>query len=285
MKYDFIPPSELIINPNGSVYHLHLKPGEVATTIITVGDPERVDAITKHFESIEFTRQNREFKTSTGNYLGKRLTVISTGIGTDNVDIVMNEIDALFQFDFKSRNRKNEFQPLTFIRLGTSGAIQPDVPMDSLLVSATALSFDALIPFYSGHHFSQPEVWPEALAVVKPYLTHANKNLLSITPPEFIQGLTATMPGFYAPQGRNMRLNSVFGEKLMLLRAVIIQNQNITNIEMETAGIYALADLLGHRAISFNAILANRATGGFSTHPEKTIEKMISIALPWVAGL
>lgn len=284
MTNDFIPSSELILNADGSVYHLCLKPSEVAETIITVGDQDRVYEVTKHFDKVEFERQSREFKTATGIYKGKRLTVISTGIGTDNVDIVLNELDALFQIDFTSRSRKEIFTHLQFIRIGTSGSIQENVLMDSFLASEKALSFDGLLPFYNHGFFKSPESWPAHLNSVKPLITDASAKLIAQIPANFTKGITATMPGFYAPQGRSFRLPSVFSKTLNELRTLQIEGKPITNIEMETAGIYGLSSLLGHDAISFNAILANRASGEFSTKAKQTIDGLIETVLDWTVN-
>jgi len=281
MTNDFIPSSELILNNDGSIYHLRLKPNEVAPIVITVGDQDRVQEVAKHFEKIEFERQSREFKTVTGSYKGLRLTVISTGIGTDNVDIVLNELDALFQFDLKTRKRKETFTPLTFIRIGTSGAIQENITLNSLLASEIALGFDGLLPFYNDNSFFKPDAWPAHLDNVAPLITHAHTPFLYNLPPEIVTGITATMPGFYAPQGRSFRLPSVFSQRLDELQHLTLQGKHITNIEMETAGIYGLSQLLGHRAISFNAILANRVTGEFSQNAQQTIDALIELVLDW----
>ncbi len=285
MTNDFIPSSELILNNDGSVYHLHLKPGEAATTIITVGDPERVRQVSRHLDKIELERSNREFHSITGIKKGKRLTVISTGIGTDNIDIVLNELDALFQFDFTSRTRNKTHTPLTFIRIGTSGALQEDIALDTFLVSQKALAFDRLLGFYDSRLFDRPTYWPERLADVCPYITHASTSLLHDVPQEIPKGITATMPGFYAPQGRNFRLPSVFSQNLEEVRTLKIEGQRVTNLEMETAGIYGLSTLLGHEAISFNALLANRVTGEFSVNAQKTIEALIEQVMNWVTAL
>ncbi len=282
MTNDFIPSSELILNPDGSVYHLCLKPNEVARTIITVGDQERVEQITKHFESTEFERQSREFKTVTGRYKGKRLTVISTGIGTDSIDIVLHEIDALFQIDLKTRRLKEKLTPLQFIRVGTSGAIQENIALGSFLVSEMALSFDGLLPFYNTHVFEYPENWPAEMASISPLITHASPRFLQKLPAHMRTGITATMPGFYAPQGRSFRLPSIFSSGLEELHDFKIGGKNITNIEMETAGIYGLSTLLGHDAVSFNAILANRITGDFSPKPLEIIDSLIQTVLDWI---
>jgi uridine phosphorylase len=285
MNNDFIPLSELILNPDGSIYHLNLKAGEVATEIITVGDPDRVDEISRHFDHIELTRQHREFKTVTGTCKGKRLTVIATGIGTDNIDIVLNELDAVFQFDFTSRTRKKTSTKLRFIRIGTSGAVQEDIKLNTLLASDSALAFDRLLAFYDTQNFDQPDNWPERLSDVKPWITLATPRLTASVPNTFVHGVTATMPGFYAPQGRNFRLASLFGRNLEELRTLRIRGERVTNLEMETAGMYGLSALLGHEVISLNAILANRVTGEFSTNPKAAIAHLIEEALAWIITL
>jgi uridine phosphorylase len=279
--------SELILNDNGSVYHLHLKPEHVARTIITVGDPDRVDDVTKHFDTIEFTIQKREFKTQTGTLNGKRFTVISTGIGTDNIDIVFNELDALVNIDLSTKKVKENITQLNIIRIGTSGAIQKEIPLDSFLVSEKAIGFDSLLHFYGNTDFLDRQF---AEAFMKythwspqkstPYVVEADEYLLRLfNENEFPKGITATNVGFYAPQGRKLRL-SLQDEKLQeKLQSFQYNNAGITNLEMETSGIYGMARLLGHRAISLNAILANRALGTFSTNPKQTIEKLITKTL------
>ena len=281
MSNDFIPASELILNPDGSIYHLHLKPGDVATKIITVGDQNRVAQVARHFTSIEIERQHREFKTVTGQYKGERLTVISTGISTDNIDIVLHELDALFQFDFTTRTRKAEHITLQIARIGTSGAMRADIAMNSMLISTKALAFDSLLHFYAHGEFATPNDWPEHLNAIKPLITEADARLLQSAPKDMLRGITATMPGFYAPQGRAFRLKSVFNETLSDLQNLRINDEGISNIEMETAGIYGLSTLLGHEAISFNAILANRITGEFSADPQKIVDELIDKVLDW----
>jgi uridine phosphorylase len=285
MANDFIPASELIINGDGSIYHLHLKSDEIADTIITVGDPERVEQVARHFDTIELKRSNREFTTITGVKSGKRLSVISTGIGTDNVDIVLNEIDALFQFDFTTRKQKEKHTQLTLVRIGTSGALQEDIALDSFLVSEKALAFDRLLGFYDTRNFERLKHWPERLADVNPYITKASTSLLHDVPEGILRGITATMPGFYAPQGRNFRLYSIFSNNLEEVRTLKINGKRVTNLEMETAGIYGLSTLLGHRAISFNALLANRVTGEFSKRAKQTVEQLIEQVLAWLTAL
>lgn len=275
--------SEFILNPDGSVYHLHLKPGDIAHTIITVGDPDRVSEVTKHFDSIEFEVQKREFKTQTGSYKGKRITVISTGIGTDNIDIVFNELDALVNIDFKTKTIEKEHTQLDIIRVGTSGAIQPEIPIDSFLISEKAIGFDSLLHFYANtdfldRSFSEAFVnqtqWSKEKSA--PYVVAADKALMAIFTSEIMfHGVTATNVGFYGPQGRQLRLALADDTLNDKLQQFLYQGSRITNLEMETAGIYGLATLFGHRAISLNAILANRPNGTFSEHPEKVIERLI----------
>ena len=279
--------SELILNDDGSIYHLALKPAEIANTIITVGDPERVQDVTKHFDTIEVAVQNREFKTNTGVYKGKRLTVVSTGIGTDNIDIVFNELDALVNIDFKTRTIKKTHTPLTFIRIGTSGAIQPEIGVDSFLISEKAIGFDNLLHFYSNTDFLD---LPFSEALKKhtnwstqksdPYVVNVDTALLThFDDKDFIKGVTATNVGFYGPQGRKLRL-ALQDEMLNFrLQSFLFKQQKITNLEMETSGIYGMAKLLGHQAISLNAILANRATGAFSKSPKKTVDLLIERTL------
>jgi uridine phosphorylase len=282
MSNDFIPASELILNPDGSIYHLCLKPGEVASIIITVGDQDRVAQVARHFSKIEFERQHREFKTITGTFAGTRLTVVSTGIGTDNIDIVLNELDALFQVDFATRKLHEKLTPLRIVRIGTSGALQEDIPINSFLVSSHALAFDRLLAFYGSSRFDEPANWPVRLAEITPHVTRASAGLLRNIPASFLTGITATMPGFYGPQGRHFRLGSVLTEHLEDIRNLHIDGQRVTNLEMETSGIYGLASIMGHEAISFNAILANRITGEFSAQPQKTVDELIEIVLDWL---
>ncbi|MCH8545760.1 MAG: nucleoside phosphorylase [Cryomorphaceae bacterium] len=273
IKVYYMSFSELIIN-NNRVYHLDLAPGECAETIITVGDPERVAQVSRHFDVVDVKRSHREFVTHTGLFRGRRLSVISTGIGTDNIDIVLNEVDALFNVDFVSKQSKETLTKLTFIRIGTSGAIA-DVPVDSFLVSAAAIGLDGLMPFYSDHQdFITHELFPSSA-----YFTKADEALLKKTLafPEVKSGLTLTTAGFYAPQGRSIRLKSSLDlDNISITR---FRGYLPTNIEMETAGIYALASLLGHAAISFNAILANRKQGTFSVMPSETVDALIRFVL------
>ena len=279
--------SELILNTDGSIYHLKLRPEDIATTIITVGDPDRVADVTKHFDEITVDVQRREFKTQTGSYRGKRITVISTGIGTDNIDIVLNELDALANIDFATRRVKQEFTQLSFIRIGTSGTIQAEIPLDSLLVSERAVGFDNLLHFYSNTSILDEDYSNTLMQHLQwsskkshPYVVMPDKNLLAtFTSEEFIKGTTVTNVGFYGPQGRKLRLELADARLNDLLQSFEYMGSRITNLEMETAGIYGLSKLLGHRAISLNAIIANRPLGTFSKNPKQTIDQLIKKTL------
>ncbi len=278
-----IPESELILNKDGSIYHLKLLPGQVATTIITVGDPERVKAITKHFDSIEIEIKNREFYTVTGYHREKRLTVISTGIGTDNIDIVFNEIDALFNIDFETRQIKDQLTILEFIRIGTSGTFRPNIDVDSFLVSIAAVGLDGLMSAYSINYTqSESEILQQLPTNIAsnfiPYCTNGNRDLIQLFD-DFIKGITITCAGFYGPQGRTLRIQPRIVNFIETLSDSNTSDYNFTNFEMETAGIYGLSKLLGHKAVSISAILANRANGTFSTTPTETVEKLIEEVL------
>lgn len=279
--------SELILNEDGSIYHLGLFPHQLADTVITVGDPARVSNISKHFEVIEHQVQRREFCTHTGIFKGKRLTVISTGIGTDNIDIVFNELDALVNIDLENRQEKTDHKQLTFIRIGTSGSIQKGIPVDSFLISEAAVGFDSLYHWYEGDAaetafakaFNKTINLPSGVGT--PYHASADGTLVKgfCQNNAFLTGITVTNVGFYAPQGRGIRLRPAVQDLYQQIAEFAHDGKKITNLEMETAGIYCLSALLGHRAISLNAILANRATGEFSGTPVATMEKLIELAL------
>lgn len=278
--------SELVLNPDGGIYHLDLRPGDLAPLIITVGDPDRVHEVSKYFDSIELKKGKREFLTHTGTLEGKRISVVSTGIGTDNMDIVLNELDALFNIDLPSRRVKEEKIQLSIIRIGTSGALQGDIPVDSFVLGVAAIGLDGLLHFYD----SQPvrnAALEEALTAqlgsgslpLSPYGVDCDPELAKdFDGPGIHRGISLTSPGFYGPQGRRLRLGHP-GFDLEALRAFTFEGLRLTNLEMETAGLYGLAALLGHRAISLNAILANRARGEFSTRGQGTVDKLITYAL------
>lgn len=277
--------SELILNSDGSIYHLGLHPHEVAQTVITVGDPDRVSAVSKHFDSLEFTRQRREFVTQTGSLNGKRITVISTGIGTDNVDVVFNELHALLNLNLTSGQPKETFTKIDFVRVGTSGAVQPDIALGSVLLSAWGIGFDGLLHFYDIPQRTAllEELYqaiPELKILPAPYFAPASDSLVKQFEglADFI-GVTLTAPGFYAPQGRNVTLRAKLPNFIELLKDVQLTGTPITNIEMETAGIYGLAEALGHRAVSLSALLANRATGAFAEDPQGIVDKLIERVL------
>ena len=282
-----IKQSELILNPDGSIYHLHLRPKDLATTIITVGDPDRVDQVSKYFDHIELKQQKREFKTHTGLYKNQRITVISTGIGSDNIDIVLNELDALVNIDFETRTLKNKLTALDIVRIGTSGALQADIPVDSILISTHGLDINGMLPSYDietirnkafEKAFCMHTEWNNDRA--QPVLVENSKTLEhQLYESHILTGVTATCGGFYGPQGRILRLepkDSIFRNKLESFR---YEDLKITNFEMETSAIYGLSKLLGHQACSMNAILANRANGSFSKKPDETIDNLIQYTL------
>lgn len=282
-----IKSSELILNPDGSVYHLNLRPEQLATTVITVGDPDRVDRITKYFDSIEFETRKREFHTQTGTYKGKRITVISTGIGTDNIDIVLNELDALVNINLENRKIKKDLTSLEIIRIGTSGSIQKEIPIDSFLISDYAVGFDSLLHFYNSESVQYPQI-SEALvkhtnwspSKSKPYVVRCSETLYKkFSSDKTARGFTATNVGFYGPQGRILRLPIQDNDLNTKLANFNYNNMAITNLEMETSGIYGLAALLGHKALSMNAIIANRATGEFSKDPKEIVAELITYTL------
>ena len=278
--------SELILNKDGSIYHLNLLPHQLADTIITVGDPERVPQITKYFEKVEFTRQKREFKIQTGLYKGKRITVMSTGMGTDNIDIAFTEIDALANIDFEKKTVKDELKSLDIIRIGTTGSIQENIPINSFLVSEMAMGFDGLLHFYKNElenadfikAFIKATQWNQKKA--EPYLIEGNAELIEkMNSEEIIKGITATNIGFYGPQGRVLRIpipDEKMNDKMTTFEH---KGKKITNLEMETSGIYGLSKLLGHRAVSMNAVLANRVTGEFSEDPLGLVDRLIQYTL------
>jgi uridine phosphorylase len=281
-----IPETDLILNPDNSVYHLNLQPEDVAETIITVGDPDRVGEVSKYFDRIDLKKGKREFITHTGYIGNKRITVISTGIGTDNIDIVLNELDALVNIDFNTRLVKEKSTSLNIIRIGTSGSLHADIPMDSILVSDYGLGFDALMNYYEAENnnlevelLDQVKRHLANTKIPEPYLTKASSLLMEKIGFGLIHGITATAPGFYAPQGRQVSAKNKVPEFLNLLKTFEFETQRISNLEMETAGIYALAKALGHEALSVNAILASRAELKFSSNPQKTVDAAIRLVL------
>ncbi len=287
---NYISETDLIINSNGSIYHLGIKPHQLATTIILVGDPDRVPKVSALFDNIDFKHQNRELHTHTGSIGNNAISVLSTGMGTDNIDIVMNEVDALFNIDFETRQPKEEITPLRFIRLGTSGCLQKDIPLDSILISQAALGFDSLANYYNPIKLSanEQDLYTDVKEKLNQkfntssiYFAPASPDLYHIFSPHFANGITATCPGFYGPQGRSVRaeLSDLGNSLLGFLEQYQYNSLRVTNFEMETAGIYLMANLLGHQAISISAIMANRVTKTFSTQADKTVANMIEQAI------
>jgi uridine phosphorylase len=283
--------SELIINPDGSIYHLNLKPHQLANTVITVGDPERVSEVSKYFDVIELKVGKREFHTHTGVYKNRRISVVSTGIGTDNIDIVFNELDALVNIDFQTREVKNELTSLDIIRIGTSGAVQSDISIDSFLLSQRGIGFDSLMHWYDndGGDLAFAKAVSQQISRSNlhsaPYVVSCNKDLAKkFQTVEMQNGNTITNVGFYGPQSRKIRLEPAEKNLNAHIADFAFEGSKITNLEMETAGIYAMSSLLGHRAVSLNAILANRATGEFSTKPKELVDKLIQFTLDCVVA-
>lgn len=279
--------SELILNPDGSVYHLNLLPEHIANDIIFVGDQNRVEKITQFFDSIEFSTQKREFKTQTGIYKGKRISVMSTGIGPDNIDIVVNELDALVNIDLKTRQPKEVLTSLNIIRIGTSGSLQADIPVDSFVMSKFGLGLDNMLRSYLIDEVSNVAIEDAFTAHTswdirkgKPYAIACSGKLEKIIESDRIfKGITATAGGFYGPQGRVLRLNIQDEELNNKMDNFDFDGNKITNLEMETAAIYGLSSLLGHNALSLNAIIANRASGTFSKDPYKAVDELIAYTL------
>lgn len=282
-----IKSSELILNPDGSVYHLNIKPEDLAENIIFVGDQDRVERVSKHFDSITFQTQKREFKSHTGYYKGKRFTVISTGIGPDNIDIVINEIDALVNIDFKTRQIKNELSSLNIVRIGTSGSLHEDIPVNSFLLSEYAIGMDNMLHSYQSEAvcikdleeaFIEHTKWNSIMG--RPYAVSCSQSLAAnLRSRDVFEGITATAGGFYGAQGRILRLPIHNDSLNSQLESFNFNGKKITNLEMETAAIYGMSKLLGHHAVSMNAIIANRANGTFSEDPYFTIDKLILYTL------
>lgn len=286
-----IQSSELILNPDGSVYHLNCKPEHIAHDIIFVGDQNRVEKITQFFDTIEFSTQKREFKTQTGSYKGKRISVISTGIGPDNIDIVMNELDALVNIDFATRQPKEKLTSLNIIRVGTSGSLQADIPVDSMVMSKFGLGLDNMLHSYLIDGITHPEIENAFISQTnwdlkkgRPYVIACSEKLEKVIESDKIfKGFTATAPGFYGPQGRVLRLAIQDPELNHKMDNFKFGEDRITNLEMETAAIYGLSALLGHQALSLNAIVANRANGTFSEDPYKAVDALIAYTLDKLA--
>ena len=289
-----IPASELIINADGSVFHLHLKPSQLADTVILVGDPGRVDMVSAMFDSVECREESREFRAVTGCYKGKRMTVLSTGIGTDNIDIVVTELDALANVDFESRTIKAEHKSLTLVRLGTSGALQADLAVGTQLMSRTSVGFDGLLGYYEGRDevcdtameqsFVEYMQWSSKLPA--PYFVNASEWLVRLFADSTVEGITISAPGFYGPQGRMVRLRPAMGEDVNhRIAEWEYQGRRITNYEMEGSALAGLAALLGHHAITICTIIAQRVAGSAQTDYKPFVEQMVRMALDKLATL
>jgi len=283
-----IKESELILNPDGTIFHLHLKPENISTRIILVGDPDRVDTIAGLFSEIEFSTQNREFKTVTGRYNQQRITLVSTGIGTDNIDIVVNELDALANIDLETREIKKEHKTLDLIRIGTSGGLQDNLPVNSFVVSAKSIGFDGLLNFYANREkftdldfekaFRTYTSWDASLP--SPYVADASEMLLAkFNTSEFAHGVTISAPGFYGPQGRELRLPLAHPHLNEQVESFNYNGLCITNFEMESSAIYGLSKMLGHNALTVCLIIANRVTKTANENYRSEMKKLVKTVL------
>ena len=287
-----IKESELILNPDGSIYHLNLRPEQVADTIILVGDPNRVPRVSAYFDTIEFSTQKREFCTHTGTYKGKRLTALSTGIGPDNIDIVINELDALFNIDLHTRKPKEQLTSLNIVRFGTSGSLQADIPVDSFVLSSHGLGMDNMLHAYKDAPNVREIAMEEAFMAHtqwntdkgRPYIVGCGETLKQrLLTDKVFEGITGTASGFYGPQGRMLRLSVQDPTLNDKLHSFNYKGYRMTNLEMETSAIYGLSKLLGHQAVSLNAIIANRAAGTFTKDTKKVVENLIVYGLEQLA--
>jgi uridine phosphorylase len=285
MKYE---DSELVINQDGSIFHLHLFPEDIADDIILVGDPGRVETVASYFDEIELKKQNREFCTITGTYNKKRISVVSTGIGTDNIDIVVNELDALANINLKTRTDNKEHRSLNFIRIGTSGSLQKEVAVDSFLMSVRSIGFDGLLNFYANRNSISDLEFEEAFKkhvnwnnlLPSPYVVDASEELVNkFASKNMTKGITISAPGFYGPQGRQLRLPIIDVNINDKIEAFEFKNQKITNYEMESSAIFGLSKLLGHKAVTICAIIANRRTKEYSKDYKPLIKELIKIVL------
>ena len=283
--------TELITNSDGSIFHLHLRPEDIAHKIIIVGDPGRVEMLSSLFTSIRVRKENREFRTVTGTYDHGEITIISSGIGTDNIDIVMNELDALVNIDLASGIVRDDPVSLDIIRIGTSGTLRSDIPAGSVLLTETAIGFDGLLHFYEGYDWLLDTMladmlvehleWPDTLSY--PYAINASRQLTELFQYEnFNRGITISAPGFYAPQGRRLRLETFDNEINEKLATYSFRGRTISNYEMESSAIYGLSGLLGHRAVTICAVIGNRVTGEFVSDYKPLIMEIARKVLKWI---
>jgi uridine phosphorylase len=283
--------SELILNQDGSIYHLNITEKDVADTVLLVGDQGRVDVVRSFFEKVDCHVQNREFHTCTGWFKGRRISAISTGIGTDNIDIVLNELDAVVNIDFETKRPREEQRSLNIVRVGTSGTLQEDIPVGSSVVSSYAVGFDSLVHFYQMKYSKrEKDLMSEVNSVLRkrsvtPYAVKGSANLVDLFSPGMIPGITITAPGFYGPQGRRLRLAPSIPGLLTDLREIKFESLRITNFEMECSALYALGKLLGHNTCTCCAILANRATGDFAGKHDNIIYKLVGDVLDGLVSI
>ena len=288
-----IPESELILNSDNSVYHLNLHPHEISDTVINVGDPDRVKMVSAFFDSIEVKKQKREFVTHTGIYKGKRITVLSTGIGTDNIDIVYNELDSLANIDLEKREIKKTLKSLNLIRIGTSGSLQSDIPVDGFVFSQFGLGLDGLLNYYKLENDKEEfeiidafrKHYPNEGILSLPYISKCSSKLENALGEGMFKGITASCCGFYAPQGRVLRYELARQNFIPSLNSFRFKNSRITNFEMETGAMYGLAKILGHHCCSINAIVANRMTNEHTHRSEETMNKLIKLVLDRIAAM
>ena len=286
----FFPPSELIINGDGSVFHLHVKPKYLADKVVLVGDPGRVGMVSSFFDEIEYSVENREFRTVTGRYKGKRITVVSTGIGCDNIDIVLNELDALANIDFEERIAKDEFRQLELVRIGTCGGLQPDTPVGTFLCSRKSIGFDGLLNFYAGRNavcdlsferaFVNHMGWSGNLCAPAPYVVDADEELADrISGGDMLAGITISVNGFFGPQGRELRLPLADPHQNEKIESFEYQGMRITNFEMESSALAGLSRLMGHKAVTVCMVIANRRALEADADYKHTIEGLIKVVL------
>ncbi|MEQ8909206.1 MAG: nucleoside phosphorylase [Vicingaceae bacterium] len=287
-----IHPSELVLSPEGSIYHLNLQPHQIGKKIIVAGDPGRIKQISVHFDSLDHVVENREFVTHTGTLNGEKITALATGIGTDNIDIVMNELDALVNIDLNTREIKEEHTPLEIVRIGTCGSLQEDVPADEVVVSTHAFGLDGLMNFYDVEvneneerllkEIKKQTDWPESLN--RPYLVEGDSDFIDQIGAGFHRGITITANGFYAPQGRHLRVKLKAPHLNEKLRAFSFENKRIVNYEMETSALYGLSKAMGHKACTVCAVVANRYANSFSKDYKPVINNLIQKVLQRLVG-
>ena len=287
---NYFPPSELIINQDGSIFHLHVTPEALADKVILVGDPGRVETVAAHFETREFEAENREFRSVTGRYQGKRITVISTGIGCDNIDIVLNEIDALANIDFNTRTVKPQLRSLDIVRIGTCGGLQPYTPEGTFIASEQSIGFDGLLNFYAGRDevcdleceeaFTKAMGWEGNQCIPHPYVACSSGELLErVAGNDMVRGITVACGGFFGPQGRELRVPLADPRQNDKIMAFEHKGRRITNFEMESSAVAGLSSLMGHRALTVCMVIANRVAGKANTEYKGTIDQLITLVL------